>query len=148
MTVPTDPIGGAATLPAARGPLSIFRKIHLYAKSKKSTHGAPGPNPAPRASGVLVTDARASARATAGAQRARARPPRRGCRPAAPTAPSSAQTARPTAATTAAPRPLTARRDLATLLAGGAPAREGAPGGGHSARSSQSPDSLPELSKL
>jgi hypothetical protein len=35
----TDPIGGAATLPAARGPLLIFRKIHLYGKTKKSTHG-------------------------------------------------------------------------------------------------------------
>lgn len=34
----TDPIGGPAPPPAARGPLLIFRKIHLYGKTKKSTH--------------------------------------------------------------------------------------------------------------
>ena len=37
--IPYDPIDDP-TLPAgARGPLFIFRKIHLYGKTKKSTHG-------------------------------------------------------------------------------------------------------------
>lgn len=35
----TDPIGGPATPPRVPGPLFIFRKIHLYGKTKKSTHG-------------------------------------------------------------------------------------------------------------
>jgi hypothetical protein len=37
--IPTDHIGGPGPPAGARGPLFIFRKIHLYGKSKKSTHG-------------------------------------------------------------------------------------------------------------
>ena len=36
---PCDPMGGLGRQPWARGPIPIFRKIHLYGKSKKSTHG-------------------------------------------------------------------------------------------------------------
>jgi len=44
--IPTDPIGGSTPPPAARAPLSIFRKIHLYGKNKKSTHGHTTTTPA------------------------------------------------------------------------------------------------------
>ena len=44
----TDPIGGPAPPPAARGPLSIFRKIHSYGKTKRSTHGHREPSAATR----------------------------------------------------------------------------------------------------
>jgi hypothetical protein len=36
--IPSDPIDDPALPPGARGPLFIFRKIHLYGKTKKSTH--------------------------------------------------------------------------------------------------------------
>ena len=44
---PSDPIGGPRTPTGARGPLFIFRKIHLYGKTKKSTHGRTTPTPTP-----------------------------------------------------------------------------------------------------
>ena len=37
--IPTGPIGGSGSPAGARGPLFIFRKIHLYGKTKKWTHG-------------------------------------------------------------------------------------------------------------
>src|ERR1700753_2281518 len=37
--IPSDPIDDPTLPPGARGPLFIFRKIHLYGKTKKSTHG-------------------------------------------------------------------------------------------------------------
>ncbi len=41
----TGGVGGAATPPRARGPLSASRKIHLYGETKKSTHGHPAQPP-------------------------------------------------------------------------------------------------------
>jgi hypothetical protein len=37
--IPSDPVDDPALPPGARGPLFIFRKINLYGKTKKSTHG-------------------------------------------------------------------------------------------------------------
>src|SRR4029434_10026353 len=37
--IPTDGLSVGCTPDRARGPLSAFRKIHLYGKTKKSTHG-------------------------------------------------------------------------------------------------------------
>jgi len=37
--IPTDGLLVGRTPGRARGPLFIFRKIHLYGKTKKSTHG-------------------------------------------------------------------------------------------------------------
>jgi len=36
--IPTDQLLGGRTPDGVRGPLFIFRKIHLYGKTKKSTH--------------------------------------------------------------------------------------------------------------
>lgn len=37
--IPSDPLLARSTPRRARGPILIFRKIHLYGETKKSTHG-------------------------------------------------------------------------------------------------------------